>query len=91
MHGIQISTDARLESPCFSIVFQVSLEPQYSHVITNVNNVNINNVQNFEGAVRGTPDCAPVTATIMLGPSSTEDDGARIVAAFDPCILTDGT
>jgi hypothetical protein len=60
-------------------------------IITNVNNVNINNVQDYEGAVKGTADCAPVAATIMLGPSTMEDDGARILAAFDPCVLTDGT
>jgi hypothetical protein len=60
-------------------------------IITNVNNVNINNVQNYEGAVRGTPDCAPLAATIMLGPSTMEDGGARVLAAFDPCVLSDGT
>jgi len=61
-------------------------------IITNINNVNINDVQNFEGAVRGTPDCAPVAATIMLGPSTMEDGEARILAAFvDPCVLNDGT
>jgi hypothetical protein len=47
-------------------------------------------VQNFEGAVRGTPDCAPVAATVMLGPSTMEGGGARILAAFDPCVLNDG-
>jgi hypothetical protein len=26
----------------------------------------------------------------MLGPSTMEDGGARILAAFDPCVLTDG-
>jgi hypothetical protein len=60
-------------------------------IIPNLNNVNIYDVQNFEGAIRGTPDCAPVAATIMLGPSTMEDGGARILAAFDPCVLTDGT
>lgn len=60
-------------------------------IIPNVNNININDVQNFEGAVIGTPDCAPVAATIMLGPSTMENGGARILAAFDPCVLTDGT
>jgi hypothetical protein len=60
------------------------------NIITNVNNVNLNNVQNFEGAVRGTPGCAPVAATIMLGPSTMEGGGARILAAFDPCVLTEG-
>jgi hypothetical protein len=48
-------------------------------------------VQNYEGAVKGTPDCAPVAATIMLGPSTMEEGGARILAAFDPCVLTDVT
>jgi hypothetical protein len=68
-----------------------TLTPPPRTIITNVNNVNINNVQNFEGAVRGTPDCASVAATIMLGPSTMEDGEARILAAFDPCVLTDGT
>jgi hypothetical protein len=68
-----------------------TLTPPPRTIITNVNNVNINNVQNFEGAVRGTPDCASVAATIMLGPSTMEDGGARILAAVDPCVLTDGT
>jgi hypothetical protein len=48
-------------------------------------------VQNYEGAVRGTPDCVSLAATIMLGPSTMEDGGARILAAFDPCVLSDGT
>jgi hypothetical protein len=60
-------------------------------IMTNFNNVSINNVQNFEGAVKGTPDCATVAATILLGPSAMEYGGARILAAFDPCVLTDGT
>ena len=60
-------------------------------IIPNVNNVNIYDVQNFEGAVRSTSDCAPVAATIMLGPSIMEDGGARILASFDTCVITDGT
>ena len=60
-------------------------------IITNFHNVSINDVQNFEGAVRGTPDCATVAATILLGPSTMEYGGARILAAFNPCVLADGT
>jgi hypothetical protein len=60
-------------------------------IIPNVNNVNIYDVQNFEGAVRSTSDCAPVAAAIMLGPSTMENGGARILAAFDTCVITDGT
>jgi hypothetical protein len=60
-------------------------------VITNENNVNINEIQNFEGSVRSTPDCAPVAATIALGPSTMEAGRVRILAAFDPCVLTNGT
>jgi hypothetical protein len=48
-------------------------------------------VQNFEGAITATPDCPPQSATVLLGPSTMENGGARILAAFDPCILTDGT
>ena len=48
-------------------------------ILTNFNNVSINDVQNFEGAVRGTPDCATVAATILLGPSTMEYGGARIL------------
>jgi hypothetical protein len=48
-------------------------------------------VQNFEGAITATPDCPPQSATVLLGPSTMENGGARILSAFDPCILTDGT
>jgi hypothetical protein len=72
------------------ILTPTPLQPSRT-IITNVNNVNINDVQNFEGSVRGTSDCAPVVATIVLGPSTMEAGGARILAAFDPCVLTDGT
>jgi|GEM_PF-3434525 len=37
------------------------------------------------------PACPPQSATIVLGPSPMESNGARILAAFEPCILTDGT
>ena len=47
-------------------------------------------VQNYAGAVTATPDCPPQSATILLGPSTMENGGARILAAFDPCVLTDG-
>jgi hypothetical protein len=67
-----------------------ALRPTRTNV-TNVNNVNINEIQNFEGAVRSTPDCAPVAASIALGPSEMEAGRARILAAFDPCVLTNGT
>lgn len=60
-------------------------------IISNVDNVNINDVQNFEGAVKGTPGCAPVAATITLGLSTLEQGGARILAAFNPCVIIDGT
>jgi len=60
-------------------------------IIPNVNNVNIYDVQNFEGAVGSTSDCAPVAAAIMLGPSTMEVGGARILASFDTCVITDGT
>jgi hypothetical protein len=59
-------------------------------IIPNVNNVNIYDVQNFEGAVRSTSDCAPVAAAIMLGPSTMEDGRARILASFDTCVITGG-
>jgi hypothetical protein len=48
-------------------------------------------VQNFAGAVTTTPDCPPQSATVLLGPSTMEDSGARILAAFEPCVLTGGT
>jgi hypothetical protein len=48
-------------------------------------------VQNYEGAVTTTPDCPPQSATVVLGPSPMQNGGARILAALDPCILTDGT
>jgi hypothetical protein len=48
-------------------------------------------VNNFAGAVTATPDCPPQSATILLGPSTMENGGARILAALDPCILTGGT
>jgi hypothetical protein len=66
-------------------------------VITNVNNnqVTVQNgrftVQNAAGAVTTTPDCPPQSATVVLGPSPMQSGGARILAALDPCVLTDGT
>ena len=48
-------------------------------------------MQNFEGAITATPDCPPQSATVLLGPSTMENGGARILAALDPCILTGGT
>ena len=67
-------------------------------VITNINNnqVTIRNdggytVQNYQGAVTTTPNCPPQSATVVLGPSPMQSGGARILAALDPCTLTDGT
>jgi hypothetical protein len=48
-------------------------------------------VQNFAGAITTTPDCPPQSATVLLGPSTMESSGARVLAAFEPCILTGGT
>ena len=83
----QLPTATLTEDPALTAT--PNLRPPLN-IITNVNNVNLNNVQNFEGAVRGTPGCAPVAATIMLAPSTMEGGGARILAAFDPCVLTEG-
>jgi hypothetical protein len=47
-------------------------------------------VQNTAGAVTASPDCPPQSATVVLGPSPMQNGGARILAAFDPCVLTDG-
>jgi hypothetical protein len=64
--------------------------------ITNINNnqVTVQNgrfaVQDTAGAVTATPDCPPESATIVLGPSPMQSGGARILAALDPCVLTDG-
>jgi hypothetical protein len=66
-------------------------------IVTNINNNQVTvsqgrfTVQSFEGAITSTPDCPPQSATILLGPSAIEDGGARIMAAFDPCIITDGS
>ena len=65
-------------------------------IIKNVNQVTVRNdggytVQNYEGAVTTTPDCPAQSATVLLGPSPMQNGGARILAALDPCILTDGT
>jgi hypothetical protein len=67
-------------------------------IITNVNNnqVTVRNdggftVQNYQGAVTTTPDCPPQSATVLLGPSTMENGGARILASFEPCVLTDGS
>ncbi len=48
-------------------------------------------MQNFAGAITTTPDCPPQSATVLLGPSTMESSGARVLAAFEPCILTGGT
>jgi hypothetical protein len=64
--------------------------------ITNINNnqVTVQNgrftVQDTAGAVTSTPDCPPQSATVVLGPSPMQSGGARILAALDPCVLTDG-
>jgi hypothetical protein len=47
--------------------------------------------RNLQGAVTTIPDCPPQSATVLLGPSTMENGGARILAAFDPCVLTGGT
>ena len=47
-------------------------------------------VRTLDGAVTPTADCAPQSATTVLGPSPMENGKARILAAFDPCILTSG-
>ena len=48
-------------------------------------------MNNFAGAVTATPGCPPQSATVLLGPSTMESGGARVLAAFDPCVLTGGT
>jgi hypothetical protein len=48
-------------------------------------------VQNFAGAVTTTPDCPAQSANVVIGPSTMENGGARILASFEPCILTDGS
>lgn len=48
-------------------------------------------VNNYEGAVTSTPGCPPQEATVLLGPSEMQNGGARILAAFEPCALTDGS
>jgi hypothetical protein len=55
--------------------------------------VNINQVtqQDLDSAVTASPDCAPVSGTILLGPSTINDGGARILGSFAPCVLTDGS
>jgi hypothetical protein len=65
-------------------------------VITSINNnqVTVQNgrfaVQDTAGAVTATPDRPPKSATVVLGPSPMQSGGARILAALDPCVLTDG-
>jgi hypothetical protein len=67
-------------------------------IITNVNNnqVTVRNdggftVQNYQGALTTTPDCPPQSPTVLLGPSTMENGGARILASFEPCVLADGS
>jgi hypothetical protein len=74
------------------------LTPSTLIVTTNINNNQITfsnggfTVQNTAGAVTPTSsDCPPQSATIVLGPSPMQRGGARILAALDPCVLTDGT
>jgi hypothetical protein len=74
------------------------LTPSTLIVTTNINNNQITfsnggfTVQNTAGAVTPTSsDCSPQSATIVLGPSPMQRGGARILAALDPCVLTDGT
>ena len=64
---------------------------------TNINNdqVTVRNdgglsVRTLDGAVTPTADRPPQSATIVLGPSPMENGKARVLAAFDPCILTSG-
>jgi hypothetical protein len=71
--------------------------PPTPTVITNINNNQITvrddgglTVQDFDGAITTTSDCPPESATVLLGPSTMENGGARILAAFDPCVLADG-
>jgi hypothetical protein len=66
-------------------------------VITIINNNQVTvredggfTVRDTSGSVTTTPDCPPESATVLLGPSTMENGGARILAAFDPCVLTDG-
>jgi hypothetical protein len=47
-------------------------------------------VNNYADAVTSTPDCPPQSATVLLGPSTMQNGGARILAALDPCVLSDG-
>jgi hypothetical protein len=84
----QLPTTALTVSPTLT---PTPLQPPPPIIITNVNNVNINDEQTFEGAIRATPECAYVAANITLGPSRMEGGGARILAAVEPCIITDGT
>lgn len=62
---------------------------------TNINNDHVTvredgglTVQKLDGAVTPTANCPPQSATIVLGPSPMENGKARILTAFDPCILT---
>jgi hypothetical protein len=41
--------------------------------------------------VTATPDCPPQSATVLLGPSTMENGGARILASFELCVLNDGS
>jgi hypothetical protein len=74
-----------------------SPSPTPTAIIKNVNNNQVtftNNrftVQDRTGAVTSTPDCSTQDKTISLGPSPMQSGGARLLAAFDPCVLSDGT
>jgi hypothetical protein len=55
--------------------------------------VDITNIQqtDIDNTVRASSDCAPISATVSLGPSTIQDGGARVLGFFDPCVLTDGS
>jgi hypothetical protein len=55
--------------------------------------VDTTNIQqsDLDNTVRASPDCAPISAAIVLGPSTIQDGGARILGSFAPCILNDGS
>jgi hypothetical protein len=50
-------------------------------------------INNFDwnASPSATKDCAPLSGTIMMGPSTMEDGGARVLGFFDQCVLSDGS
>ena len=67
----------------------------YSTQVTEVNKNgaiqwSLNNFD-WNASPSATKDCAPVSATIMLGPFTIEDGGARVLGFFDQCVLSDGS